>query len=316
MHVLQFSDPKARQLYGSHMHNIKHAFAEHFNFTYHHRSITLNEGGRCPLVLKPTILLQFLLNMRYGDWLLFLDLDMSYLACDDGAFAARLPRTSGEDDGAECFFVAQDQLLNVNSGFVAVRNIGAGRRFMEQWASEAEALRVCHGPGDQVALQSVILSRAIPGYPPWHHANRGATAAGGGSGGGTRGGGAGGASDAAAGSSGTARRALAAKKAQIITSNLRKGQIRKIINAKTYDPAVRCEAQMSNGTQAQDGTEINYCFSQLMERHGFPPNERSHRGVCLLPRSSRVNMHDFEHFRPGDIFKHSHGKYSPAVGSC
>ena len=77
------------------------------------------------------------------------------------------------------------------------------------------------------------------------------------------------------------------------------------------------EAQIQGSkTQAQDGTEINYCFSQLMERHGFPPNERSHRGVCLLPRSSRVNMHDFEHFRPGDIFKHSHGKYSPAVGSC
>ena len=197
-------------------------------------------------------------------WLLYVDLDAEYTTCKIADFLQRIP-SRAHQDGSSCVFVAQSSDMGVNSGFIALSANSAGVRLMAAWEKSQLVHRVCEGPADQLALQSMLVQHFLqeagtspPTPPP---------------------------------------------------------------STKSTPPPCWWGIDLYRKTlQYGHLQKANRCFYDYLLRLGLPPDNRSRDGVCLLSHAERVNMHDNDSWKPGDIFFHHHysswpsadyGLYSP-----
>lgn len=148
------------------------AFAEIGDFEYAAHTLPTFANGYEYTAQKPLVFQEELSDMRDGDWLVYVDLDMAV----DRQAAEDLLKTNPDsktslpsflnglvEDG--CNFVAQDFEHSLNTGFLALRAGKESRQLVDMWVKERERIGVRDdGFVDALPLESSLMHLAIENY--------------------------------------------------------------------------------------------------------------------------------------------------------
>ncbi len=148
------------------------AFASQKQYDYSTKRLNTSEfdSTHCLYTRKVIELFAKLRSLPEGDWLLYLDADVSAtrLSCEAADLFMKLMPMHARD-GSACTFVAQastprgrQQPFTVNSGIIAISQVPATRQLLASWKEHQRRKQICFGPADQVALASALLQRYGP----------------------------------------------------------------------------------------------------------------------------------------------------------
>ena len=155
--VVQVGDDASFEKYRMAIRTVR-SFAQIHGFDYQRILLDKGEFDRpwCVLTLKVEAMALFLESIADEGWMLYLDLDIAIMknATLGSNFRAIIPRTSL--DGAATWFVAQDSLYSVNSGFTLWRKTNESMAMMRIWEWRQKHFETCIGPGDQFSLELAI----------------------------------------------------------------------------------------------------------------------------------------------------------------
>lgn len=126
-------------------------------------NVTKRKGPECVYSQKAYRIHQALDEMTDDSWLVFLDADVQYRAdfCDD--LERWLPQQS-RFEPRPCEIIALHTGLSINSGVLVLKATSSVKRLVQRWYEYQRKHPFCHGPGDQIALQEIILQEYQPNY--------------------------------------------------------------------------------------------------------------------------------------------------------